>query len=64
MADEKDVYAIQCFRNGDRKHTDTLTKEEALAFRNAALHLTRYLTERHDLPNPVGRPSLVNDIKG
>ena len=56
---EKDVYAIQCFRNGKRKLTDTLTKEEAIAFRNAALHLTRYLNKRHDLPNPPGRPSLA-----
>ncbi len=63
VADDNDVYAIQCFRNGKRKLTDDLNRTEALAFRNAALHLTKYLAKHYDLPNPLGRPANATTVR-
>jgi len=46
-ADE--AYAIQCFRNGERKFTHVLTKEEARNFLVAAQNLAKHLTTEYML---------------
>lgn len=44
-----ETFAIRCFRDRKRKKTHELTKREARAFREAALHLVKYLTEGYKL---------------
>lgn len=53
-----DEYAIRCFFQDTRKPTDELTIEEAEAFRHAALHLARYLSNEY-LLNPVSEEALA-----
>lgn len=43
------VYAIRCFKDGERKLTHELTKHEAVCFRHAASHLVEYLTTQYKL---------------
>ena len=46
------TFAIQCFKNEERRPTDELTDLEAICFRRAAQHLMNYLTKRYKL-SPV-----------
>ncbi len=54
MASEETVYAIRCFKDGERKPTYRLTKDEAHHFRQAALHMADYLTREYELSGWVG----------
>lgn len=61
VANEDTVYAIRCFRDGDRKLTDKLTKDEAYHFRQAALHLSSYLTREYGLSGQIGGRARATD---
>jgi len=43
---KQDEFALQCFVNGRRKLTKDLTREEAFAFLQDAMHLAAFLAER------------------
>jgi hypothetical protein len=43
------VAALQCHIDGKRKRTHKLTKQQAAAFRIAALHLARFLKKEYGL---------------
>lgn len=58
---DPEIYAIRCFLNGERKLTDKLTKDEAYNFRQAALHLSSYLTKEYGLSSQTGGHARATD---
>lgn len=49
MKEKKDQFEIRCYLNKKRRFTHTLTKFEALTFRNTARYLSRFLTQAYGL---------------